>query len=34
MTPAEISRFFAGMDTVRQHHGIAELTEITLKTGK
>jgi hypothetical protein len=27
MTPAEISRFFAGRDTVCQHHGFAALME-------
>jgi hypothetical protein len=27
MTPAEISRFFAGRDTAWQHHGFMALTE-------
>jgi hypothetical protein len=34
MTPAESSRFFAGSDTVWQHHDFAALTEDHAEDGE
>ena len=34
MTPAEISRFFAGRNTVWQHHDFAALTEDHAEDGE